>query len=148
MKFMLLARYFLQQRAGIIVQYSSIFQTAPWGNTKQSNYLNQAIVLKTYKTPFQLLKLTQKIEKELGRKNKYQNAERIIDIDLLFIDDIQINAKNLTVPHPRLHLRNFTMEPLLEINQTYIHPVFKKTLEDLAKDCVDTGKVSIFDRTK
>jgi 2-amino-4-hydroxy-6-hydroxymethyldihydropteridine diphosphokinase len=84
----------------------------------------------------------------LGRKNKHQNAQRIIDIDLLFLEDVQINAKNLILPHPRLHLRNFTLKPLLEINSKLMHPIFKKAIEELAKDCADTGKVSIFDKIK
>ena len=144
LKFLLLARYFIQQKAGEVVQNSAVYETAPWGKTNQAKYLNQALIIKTDKTPFQLLKSLQHIEKNLGRTNKHNNAARTIDIDILFYENAVIQAKNLIIPHPRLHLRNFTLQPLLELNKSYTHPVFQKSIEELAKDCDDTLKVSIF----
>lgn len=143
-KYLLLAKYYIRENAGEILKTSAVYETEAWGKTDQAKYLNQAIVIKTDKTPFQLLKILQKIEKGLGRINKYNNAARTIDIDILFYENAVIQAKNLTIPHPRLQVRNFTLQPLLELNKSYSHPVFNKSIEELAKHCVDTLKVSIF----
>jgi 2-amino-4-hydroxy-6-hydroxymethyldihydropteridine diphosphokinase len=148
LKYLLLAKYFLQQQAGDVLQSSKVYVTEPWGKLNQPRYLNQALLMKTDKSPLQLLKIAQKIEKGLGRSNKHHYSARIIDIDILFFDDVILRAKNLTIPHPRLHLRNFTLQPLHELSATYSHPVLKKTIEQLAKDCDDTGKVSIFKTEK
>jgi 2-amino-4-hydroxy-6-hydroxymethyldihydropteridine diphosphokinase len=144
LKYLLMARYFLQQRAGEIVKTSHIYITEPWGNTQQGAYLNQALELRTDKSPFRLLKISQKIEKALGRENKHHNASRVIDIDILFYDRLILDAKNLVLPHPRLHQRNFTLTPLLEICGSYTHPVMNKSMMEIANTCSDTGKVSIF----
>lgn len=143
-KLLLLARYFIQQMGREVLGTSAIYKTEAWGNTKQPAYLNQALLIKTDRSPFQLLKSLQKIEKMLGRVNKHNYAARTIDIDILFYDNTVIQAKNLEIPHPRLHLRNFTLQPLLELNKSYTHPVLQTSIEDLAKDCADTMKVSIF----
>ena len=144
-KFLLLAQYFIQHHAGTILKTSAIYETEPWGKSNQAKYLNQAICISTDKTPFQLLKVLQKIEKKLGRVNKHNNSARTIDIDILFYEDIILKSKNLEIPHPRLHMRNFTLQPMLELNKSYTHPVFHKSIEELSKDCADTLKVSIFD---
>lgn len=143
-KYLLLAQYFLSSRAGRISAVSAVYETEPWGKAGQARYLNQALEIQTELSPFRLLRLTQQIEKKLGRTNKHLNAARIIDIDILFYDDAVLKAKNLEVPHPRLHLRNFTLQPLQEIAAGYTHPVLGRSISELAKACADTGKVSIF----
>ncbi|HNM32666.1 MAG TPA: 2-amino-4-hydroxy-6-hydroxymethyldihydropteridine diphosphokinase [Chitinophagales bacterium] len=143
-KFLLMAMYFLQQEIGSILRTSSVYITAPWGNDNQPKYLNQALIINTPHTPLQLLKKLQKIEKKLGRTNKNQYTSRTIDIDILFYDNLIFKSKNLEIPHPRLHLRNFTLRPLLELEKSYSHPKLKKSIEELAKDSADTLKVSIF----
>ena len=144
LKYLLLAKYFLNKNVGEILKTSAVYITEPWGKSNQPRYLNQALSVKTDKTPFQLLKILQNIEKNLGRANKHNNAARTIDIDILFYENAILNSKNLVIPHPRLHLRNFTLQPLLELNKSYTHPVLHKSIEELAKDCDDTLKVSIF----
>ena len=146
LKYLLLAKYYIRSFAGEISKTSAVYITEPWGKSDQSKYLNQAISVKTDKTPFQLLKILQKIEKNLGRTNKHNNASRTIDIDILFYEDVVLNAKNLHIPHPRLHLRNFTLLPLMELNASYTHPVLHKSIEELVKVCEDTLKVSIFEK--
>ncbi len=143
-KYLLMAMYLLQNKIGTIVHTSSVYITEPWGNNNQPKYLNQALIINTQFTPLQLLKKLQKIEKELGRTNKNQYSSRTIDIDILFYDRIIFTAKNLVIPHPRLHLRNFTLMPLMELNKSYSHPKLKKSIEELAKNSTDSLKVSIF----
>lgn len=147
-KLILLAKYFIQMHAGKIVKTSEIYTTEAWGNPNQPNYLNQAVEINTNNSPLQLLKIFKKIEKKLGRTNKHNNAARTIDIDILLYDTIIFHAKNLIIPHPRLHLRNFTLLPLSELNRSYTHPVFNKSIEELQKTCEDTLKVSIFVKDK
>ena len=148
LKYLLLAKYYIRENAGVILKTSAIYMTEAWGKLNQPKYLNQALMIKTDKAPFQLLKTLQKIEKNLGRVNKHNNAARTIDIDILFYENAIIKAKKLIIPHPRLHLRNFTLQPLLELNKSYTHPVLHKSIEDLEKDCDDTLKVSIFAKQK
>jgi len=143
-KHLLLAAYFIQQLAGKIEKTSAVYETEPWGKSNQPKYLNQALLISTTKTPLQLIRILQKIEKKLGRTNKNHFAARTIDIDILFYDSIVLASKKLIIPHPRLHLRNFTLQPLSELNKSYTHPVLQKSIDDLAKHCVDTLKVSIF----
>jgi len=139
-----MAMYLLQNKIGTIVRTSSVYITEPWGNNNQPKYLNQALIINTQCTPLQLLKKLQKIEKELGRTNKNQYYSRTIDIDILFYERLIFTAKNLEIPHPRLHLRNFTLMPLMELNKSYSHPKLKKSIEELAKNSTDSLKVSIF----
>ena len=96
---------------------SSLFETAAWGsNTPQPDYLNAVIAIKTTLTPLQLWQHTRAIEQAHGRtRNAEKNAARTLDIDLLLYDDIVMNTSHLTLPHPRMHLRKFVLQPLLEI---------------------------------
>ena len=137
LKYLLLAEYFISKEAGKITQKSAVYVTQPW----------EAIELETDKSPLQLLKILQKIEKSLGRTNKGNYAARTIDIDILLYDAIIFNSKNLIIPHPRMHLRNFTLQPLLTLNKTYTHPILHASIEELAKICKDDLKVSIFEKS-
>jgi 2-amino-4-hydroxy-6-hydroxymethyldihydropteridine diphosphokinase len=138
----------IEDCAGEICRLSPVYVTEAWGNLNQPAYLNQALELETTKTPLQLIKLLQKTEKQLGRVNKSNNAARTIDIDILFYDRIIFNSRQLRIPHPRLHLRNFTLLPMLDLNKSYTHPETGKSIEQLAKECTDTLKVSIFTRNQ
>lgn len=146
LKYLMLAEYLISKEAGKITQKSAVYVTQPWEKLNQPNYLNQAIELETDKSPLQLLKILQKIEKSLGRTNKGNYAARTIDIDILLYDAIIFNSKNLIIPHPRMHLRNFTLQPLLTLNKTYTHPILHASIEELAKICKDDLKVSIFEK--
>lgn len=130
--------------AGSIIQQSPVYLTEAWGKTNQAAFLNQGLEIQTPYSPFQLLKILQNIEKMLGRTNKNMNAARTIDIDILFYNDWILTSKNLIIPHPRLHLRNFTLQPMFFMNKSYTHPVFGKSIEQLLLACEDKGKVSIF----
>jgi 2-amino-4-hydroxy-6-hydroxymethyldihydropteridine diphosphokinase len=138
---LLLAQHYITTNIGIIKYASSIYETAPWQVQQQTRYLNQCLEVHTYLSIFQLLNQTQKIEKYLGRKHKNQNACRTIDIDILFFDDIVLNNEKLTVPHPRLHLRKFTLIPLSEIANDFVHPILQKNTQELLQFCDDISEV-------
>ncbi|MBS9767816.1 MAG: 2-amino-4-hydroxy-6-hydroxymethyldihydropteridine diphosphokinase [Flavobacteriaceae bacterium] len=136
------AIYSISRNLGEIVTLSSHFFSKSWGYNDE-DYVNQAVKIETFFSPNALLTETQAIEKALGRTTKTTDhyESRPIDIDILFYDSLILDAENLTIPHPRLHLRNFVLEPMKEIAPNLIHPIFKKSIKELAEICEDTGVV-------
>jgi 2-amino-4-hydroxy-6-hydroxymethyldihydropteridine diphosphokinase len=100
---------------GSVVRQSNIMETEPWGYTDQPMFLNMAVALETGLAPLELLKATQRIEKQMGREPSVQWGPRLIDIDMLMYGDIHLNTPELTLPHPRMAERDFVMIPLGEI---------------------------------
>ena len=133
----------LGDELGGITQLSSIYETEPWGFQSEDLFWNQVVVLNTKWSPEDILKKTQAIELELGRTRKAeQYVSRLIDIDLLFYDDLVLRSPDLELPHPRMADRRFVLEPLSEIAPTLIHPVFNQSIKVLLKDCSDPLQVS------
>ena len=136
----------IRQRIGSVVDSSHIYETAPWGTfadgeTVQSFY-NQAQKVETTLTPHEALKEALRIERLLGRRRKAgitAYTSRPIDVDLIFYDSLVIDTPDLTLPHPRMHLRRFVLEPMCEIAADYIHPSLNKTLRQLLDECTDTS---------
>lgn len=134
----------IESRIGKILKKSSVYETKAWGFEQQPDFLNQVILVETNLTAENLLKKILEIEKSLGRKRTGKKWEkRIIDIDILFCNDFIIQKKNLKIPHPCLHLRRFTLAPLNEIAPDFVHPVLKKTVSELLKNCEDKLEVFI-----
>lgn len=132
----------IQNEIGEIIKESSIYESAPWGFEAEQNFLNQVIIAETDLNPQMVLKCCLEGEDKLGRvrsSSGYQS--RTMDIDILFYNDEIIDEENLVVPHPKLHERRFTMEPLVEITPEFIHPRFKKSLKELLADCKDKSEV-------
>ncbi len=117
----------IHERVGEVVRQSSLIETDPWGFESDHPFLNGVILCETVCTPWQVLKATQKIERELGRKKKttllshlspltsHLYSDRPIDIDILLYDDLTVNEPDLKIPHPLMHERDFVMIPLNEI---------------------------------
>jgi 2-amino-4-hydroxy-6-hydroxymethyldihydropteridine diphosphokinase len=118
---------------------SFVYETPPWGYEDQPKFLNQVIKARTYLDPEPLLKHLKRLEVALGRKESFPNGPRLIDIDILFYDDLVLKTALLTIPHPRLHERGFVLLPLMDINPNLVHPVFKKSVRDMAAKCDVTG---------
>jgi 2-amino-4-hydroxy-6-hydroxymethyldihydropteridine diphosphokinase len=114
---------------------SSVYETPPWGYKDQSKFLNQVIKAQTYLDPEPLLKHLKRLEVALGRKESFQNGPRLIDMDILFYDDLVLNRPSLIIPHPRLHDRGFVLLPLMDIAPDLIHPVNKKSVREMAAGC-------------
>ena len=121
----------ISSQVGEITGTSSLYQTASWGNTEQPDFLNQVVKLKTKLLPQQLLKNILVIEENFGRQRIQKWGSRTIDIDLLFYGNQIIRDENLVVPHPYLHLRRFTLMPLVELNPELVHPVLNQTVTQL-----------------
>ena len=129
------------QRIGTVVKASSLYETQPWGRPDQPDFLNQALEVATELPPDGVLMAILAIEKELGRKREEKWSARTIDIDILFYDAKVLNTKDLTLPHPQLHERNFALVPMLEIAPNKQHPIFKKTVEELYEASTDELEV-------
>lgn len=106
------------ERIGTITRQSSLIETEPWGFESSHKFLNGVILCETALTPREVLKGTQQIERELGRKKKttLTYKDRPIDIDILLYDDLKVDEPDLKIPHPLMHQRDFVMIPLKEIN--------------------------------
>lgn len=130
-----------EKKCGRLINKSSLYKTAAWGYSEQNDFLNQVIVLTTELAPIDLLLQTSKIESEFGRSRVIANGPRNIDIDILFYNDLEVITNELIIPHPRLHLRKFTLIPLNEIIPDYIHPTLNKTIAQLLLECEDNLNV-------
>ena len=141
----------IRERIGSVVRCSHIYETAPWGmfDEEPLPFLNMAVAVDTRFSARECLTICQQIEYELGRRrsdpsggNNRVYSNRPIDIDLIFYDDEVINTPELTIPHPRMHLRRFVLEPLCDVAPTFVHPVFNKPLNLLLTECIDTCSCS------
>ena len=121
---------------------SAIYETEPHGVAHTESYLNMvAEVFVTNITPAQMLARMIRIEYLLGRRNKFENAPRTVDLDLLFYGDTNLDTPFLTVPHPRLQYRKFVLVPMAELSPHFIHPIFNKSIQELLNEIGDTSKV-------
>jgi 2-amino-4-hydroxy-6-hydroxymethyldihydropteridine diphosphokinase len=128
-------------RVGKIFASSSFFETEPWGNADQPSFVNQVIGVTSLLGAKDLLDVCKKIEKEMGRESNEKWGPRLIDIDILFFGNDIIESDALSIPHPQLHLRRFTLEPFHEIAPELVHPIFKKTISELLLECTDRSEV-------
>lgn len=108
----------LGNQVGEVEKVSSVIETEPEGFRSDNMFLNAVVKVRTALSPFEILDITQDVEKSLGRKEKSSNGiyhDRVIDIDILLYDDINISTPRLVIPHPRMTQREFVMTPLAEI---------------------------------
>lgn len=132
----------ISEKIGPVLKVSSVYETAPWGFEAEQNFLNQVLVVSTELSPRVLLSKCLDIESEMGRvRVPGQYASRTMDVDILFFNGEIINEKDLIIPHERLHQRKFTLEPLVELDPDFVHPVFKKSLTKLLLECEDNSEV-------
>ncbi|MDR1198338.1 MAG: 2-amino-4-hydroxy-6-hydroxymethyldihydropteridine diphosphokinase [Prevotellaceae bacterium] len=135
----------VKNEIGEIITESSMYVSEAWGFDSDTVFFNKVIVVETDLNAFEILDITQKIEVRLGRTHKtigkYQS--RTIDIDILFYDDTIIETPRLTVPHPQIQNRRFTLLPLAEIASDFVHPVLHKSILLMLKECNDNSNVEL-----
>ena len=110
---------------------SSLYKTQPIGYTSQDWFVNGVIKIGTDLEPTDLLRMLKGVERRLGRVETFRWGPRLIDLDILFFDEKKVETEELKIPHPLAHERGFVLVPLAEIDPDLIHPVFKKTVQEL-----------------
>lgn len=122
----------LQSLTGCKVdKVASYITTAPYGYTEQDDFLNSAILLKTFLTPRELLNALHGIEQEAGRERTIHWGPRTLDLDILLYDNLITDEPDLVIPHPDMENRDFVLIPLKEIAPYKIHPLLHKRIKDL-----------------
>ena len=116
-----------------IIRISSIYETPSYPKKNNPKYLNIGLEIESSYSPQQLIKKFNKIEKKLERVRGIKNQPRTCDIDLIDYKGIIINSKEILLPHPRCHLRNFVLFPIKEMLPTWIHPKLNKGIDFLIK---------------
>ena len=125
-------------RFGKIDTTSSFYESPAWGYESAASYLNQVLLLHTAIEPGVLMQALLGVEQELGRERLAEGyADRLIDIDILSIDAMVRQTALLELPHPRMHLRRFTLLPLQEVHPEWMHPILKKSISELLEVCPD-----------
>ncbi|WBB29781.1 2-amino-4-hydroxy-6-hydroxymethyldihydropteridine diphosphokinase [Parvimonas micra] len=129
-----LAIKMMNERGVSVKKVSTYIETEPYGYTEQDNFVNAVCIAETKLSPRELLETLLKIELEMGRVRIIKWGPRIIDLDILFYEDLIIDEEDLKVPHIEIQKRSFVLEPMNEISPDKIHPVFKKSVNQLLLD--------------
>lgn len=129
-----------------IVRTSAFYESEPWNMNTKNWFVNAVVEIKTQYSPQELLVACQRVECQLGRTpvEKGQYQDRTIDIDILFYNKEIINEENLTIPHKYVHLRAFTLVPMMELNSDFVHPVLHKTIEEMHNDLENPEMVFLY----
>ncbi len=132
----------IQMNGCRVVRCSSVFETEPWGaNPDQPLFLNAVVEIRTNEALIDLMKRLQTIEQAMGREGRSSNEPRVIDIDVLLFGESVFRNGRVSVPHPRMELRRFVLEPLAELAPNFIHPVLHQPVSRLLHQCPDTKRV-------
>lgn len=131
-----------------VLDVSSLYLTEPVGGPEQPSYINAVCSVRTGLTPAALLALCRAVEERMGRRRRRRDEPRTIDIDLLAYDDVVLSTDELTLPHPRMHLRGFVLHPLREIAPDWRHPVRQMTAAEMLAAAGPLEKVERWEGTE
>lgn len=116
-----------------VTKRSDIHETEPYGKVEQPDFLNMCVEIDTRMSPLSLLEAVLGIEHSLGRVRTEVWGPRVIDIDILLYEDLELKLEDLSIPHSEMHKRTFVLDPLSEIAGSVIHPGFDLTVNELKK---------------
>jgi len=128
---------YIEKEVGKVFAKSNIYETAAWGKTDQPSFLNQAIGVQSELEPLQMLETLLNIEQKMGRVRIEKWGQRLIDIDIIFYGDEIWEGDDLKLPHPEMHKRRFVLEPLNEIAENFIHPIFREKVSSILINLTD-----------
>lgn len=136
----------ITHKIGNVLKKSRVYETEAWGVAQQQPYLNMVVEVQTLLKPEELIVKLLQIEEILGRTRSNTQAyeARTIDIDILFYNQSVISTPELTIPHPRMHLRKFVLIPMQDVNSDYIHPLLNKKMITLLQECTDSLNVILY----
>tara|TARA_Y100000591_G_scaffold327724_1_gene352769 strand:- start:1653 stop:2168 length:516 start_codon:yes stop_codon:yes gene_type:complete len=126
-----------------IHKISNFYQTPSYPNQNLPKFLNIGILVNYQSTHIKLLETTNLIEKKIGRKKTKKNDPRVIDIDIIDFNGLISKSNNLILPHPKSHLRNFVLFPILEIDPKWSHPILKKNAQFLINKLSQKSRIEI-----
>ena len=126
-----------------VLAESHVYETPPWGYEDQPAFLNMVVKAETSLKPGALLKYLKQLEVQLGREGNFRWGPRLIDLDILFYDDLIIDTPPLVIPHPRLHERAFVLVPLADVAPDVIHPVLERSVREILTG-IDTQGIDRF----
>ncbi len=126
-----------------IEKISNFYESEPIPKSNQPMYVNAAISVKTKLLPNKILDYLLSIENIFKRVRNRRNESRMIDLDLLCYNELILNTKQLKLPHPRMHLRRFVMQPVCDINEEWLHPIYKKKAKNLIKNLANQNIYNI-----
>ena len=126
-----------ETRGCSVSKVSSYIVTEPYGGVEQDDFLNACLILRTLLSPQQLLDRLHEIEQAAHRERIVRWGPRTLDLDILMYDDMVMESENLIIPHVEMHLREFVLKPLAEIAPYKRHPVYQKTIAQLAAEICD-----------
>ena len=123
----------LISKKNVITQLASVYLSQPYGYEQQHYFYNSVLELETNLSPYGLFDELQIIEKKLQKNKLFVNGPRKIDLDIIFFNKLILTSRKLTIPHYEVHLRDFVLLPLMEINPFYMHPLKKQTISVIYK---------------
>ena len=126
-----------------INKISNFYETPSYPNQSFPNFLNVGLIVNYKNDYFDLFKKIKLIEKKLGRIKAKKNDPRIIDIDIIDFKNEIKSTKELILPHPKCHLRNFVLFPIRQIDPNWVHPIFKKNTQYLIKNLSQKSRIEI-----
>tara|TARA_B100000161_G_C33327577_1_gene314288 strand:+ start:117 stop:626 length:510 start_codon:yes stop_codon:yes gene_type:complete len=126
-----------------IKKISNFYETPSYPNTNFPKFLNIGILAETKKNYLELFKIIKLIELKLGRTKTQKNNPRVIDIDIIDFKKKIKNTDRIILPHPRCHLRNFVLFPILEIDPKWSHPLLKKNAQFLINNLSQKSRIEI-----
>ena len=126
-----------------IKKISNFYETPSYPNLNYPKFLNVGVIIDYRDNHLELLKLIKLIEKKLGRINARKNDPRVIDIDIIDFKSEINKSKKLTLPHPKCHLRNFVLFPILQIDPNWSHPILKKNVQFLINNLNQKFRIEI-----